>query len=68
MGDWQNVAAQFAGLGLNLVFTEAPDAETQALLVSMIQSPEPSHTFGLLLWHFWNDLPPADNQTTVSVR
>ena len=52
----------------NYAGDEVPDAETQAILVSMIQSPEPTHTFGLLLWGIWNDPPPADNQTTVSVR
>jgi len=40
---------------------EQPDAQTQATIVSMIQSPEPLHTLGMLLWGIWSDPPPADN-------
>jgi len=44
---------------------EMPDAQTQAILNSFVQSPEPLHTLGLLLWGLWTDPPPADNQLAL---
>lgn len=50
----------------NYAGNETPDAQTQAMLNAFVQSPEPLHTLGLMLWGLWGDLPPADNQLTLS--
>lgn len=57
----QALMANYAG-------DETPDVQTQTTIGNLIQSPEPLHTLGMMLWGIWTDLPPADNQTTVSLR
>jgi predicted phosphodiesterase len=47
---------------------ELPEAETLAITDALVQSPEPLHTLGMILWRVWTDPPPADNQVVVPLR
>lgn len=44
---------------------EQPGAQTQTVLNSFVNSPDPLHTLGLLLYGMWTDPPPADNNLVV---
>jgi hypothetical protein len=51
----------------NYVGDEMPSAQTQAVLNGLVASPGPMHTLGLMLWGFWLDLPPHDNQLSLQL-
>ncbi|HLP78417.1 MAG TPA: metallophosphoesterase [Candidatus Paceibacterota bacterium] len=57
----QGIIANYAG-------DEMPSAQTQAIINSLMTSTqEPDHTFGLILWGLWTDLPPGDGTLTLSL-
>lgn len=46
---------------------EHPDAQTQAVLEGLLNSPEPLHTLGMLLLGLWTDLPPGSPGDNTAV-
>ena len=52
----------------NYAGNETPDAQNQAVLNGLTQSPEPLHTLGLMLWGLWSDLPPMDDELVLPME
>jgi len=68
----QQQAAQIAplvadALIANYAGDENPDAYRQSVMNALVASPEPMHTLGLMLWGFWLDPQPADNDLTIPI-
>ncbi len=68
----QQQAAQVAplvadALIANYAGDENPDPYRQNVMNALVASPEPLHTLGLMLWGFWLDPQPADNDLTIPI-
>ena len=63
-------AAQVAPLVVDALLAnyagdEAPSPQVQQIIGGLLESPEPMHSLGVILWGLWTDLPPGDNELTL---